>query len=107
MKYYALFTIHNGERFYFDDGVENVLVVRAETENDAWNLFYSCIEEEYHSEIKENYEIEMFNSRHDMDFSYYVECSNKYPYISKSKRSLEYGFKLVENPNKKFEFRYN
>jgi hypothetical protein len=106
MKYYAIYTIHNGERFYFEDGEGNVLVVRASTEDAAWNLFFSSIEEEYHSEIEENYEIEMFNSRYDMDFLYYVECKKEYPYFSKPKTSLKNGFKLVEKPNKQFEFHH-
>ena len=97
-KYFAFYqTSDGGERFYFENGAECVVVVRADSENEAWNRFLDVIDADYLHDAKQC-TAESFSSRHDMDFIDYVEWDwDRYHGESRQKRSLRGGFHLDRN----------
>lgn len=71
-KYYAFYEEHNGERFYFENGEECVVVVKAKSADEAWEQFLGLVDSDYENEAK-NQIIEEFDNPLDFDFCDYVE----------------------------------
>lgn len=73
MKKYAFYIIENGERFYFENGEENVVVVSADSPEEAMNRMMSCISAEYEEEARNQIVDELPNDTADYPFLYFVE----------------------------------
>lgn len=73
-KFYAFYTVaDSGEKFYFENGEECAVIVRAETEGEAKMRFLSCVTDEYEKEAEKQITEELPNNSIDYPFPYYVE----------------------------------
>ncbi len=107
-QYFAFYqTGDGGERFYFENGAECVVVVRAATEGEAWYKFLGVVDADYFDYAKQ-FTAESFSSRHDMDFIDYIEWDwDRYRGESSPKHSLRNGFRLDWNAEtNKYDFCY-
>lgn len=107
-KYFAFYqTSDGGERFYFENGAGCVVVVRAETEGEAWHKFLDVVDADYYHYAKQ-FTAESFDSRHELDFIDYVEWDwDRYHGESRPKHSLRGGFRLDWNAGtNKYDFYY-
>ena len=73
-KFYAFYTVaDSGEKFYFENGEECAVIVRAETEEEAKIRFLSCVSSEYEEEAGKQIVEELPDNSINYPFIYYVE----------------------------------
>lgn len=52
-KFYAYMTAETGERFAWEDGQENTVIVTADTAEDAAEIFRGAVDSDYAEELEE------------------------------------------------------
>ena len=88
-KYYAFYQITDGgEKFYFENGEECAIVVKAESEEEAKNRFLSCVDYAFEEEASAQIVEELPDKTYEYPFIYYVEWdSDSHPIESEMKKA--------------------